>query len=81
MLSVIASSMPEKREGQQIIRFFVPFEKKELFREYCGFVSKSMTEVLESHINELLSNENFQAYLAMKRQLQQGKKEDQSNEQ
>lgn len=71
MLNVIAPLMPEKREGQQIIRFFVDSEKKELFREYCQFTSQTMTEVLERHIDGLLRDENFQQYLAMKRKLQE----------
>jgi hypothetical protein len=71
MLNVIAPLMPEKREGQQIIRFFVDSEKKELFREYCQFTGQTMTEVLERYIDSLLGDENFQRYLSMKRELQE----------
>lgn len=71
MQSVIASLMPEKRPGQEIIRFYTSAERKELFRQYCSFRETSMTEALEECIDSLISDESFKAYLEMKRHLQE----------
>lgn len=56
MVSVL---MPEKREGQDIIRVFVPSDLKERFKLWCQLQGISMTEVIERWIEESLENEDF----------------------
>jgi hypothetical protein len=56
MVSVL---MPEKREGQDIIRVFVATGLKERFKLWCQLQGISMTQVIEGWIEEALENEDF----------------------
>ncbi|MGV0028422.1 hypothetical protein [Phormidesmis priestleyi] len=67
--------MAEKREGQELIRFYLPQGKRSLFREYCQFIDSNMTDELEAFIDECLSDQKFRQYLAMKKQLRSGSDE------
>jgi len=65
----IDGSMAEKREGQELIRFYLPEGKRDLFKEYCQFIGSTMTDELETFIDKCLSDKRFQQYLEMKKQL------------
>ncbi len=51
--------MPEKREGQDLIRIFVPSELKERFKLWCQLKGLTMTEAIVGWIEESLENEDF----------------------
>lgn len=59
-------TMPEKREGQDLIRIFVPTELKEKFKLWCQLQGTTMTDVIEGWIEEAMENEDF-AKLVQKR--------------
>lgn len=56
---MIAILMPEKREGQDIIRVFVATGLKERFKLWCQLQGISMTQVIEGWIEEALEHEDF----------------------
>jgi hypothetical protein len=55
--------MAEKREGQDLIRLYLPVEVKEGFKLYCSLKGTTMTNVLREHIEELLVSEDFRLLL------------------
>jgi hypothetical protein len=55
--------MAEKREGQDLIRLYLPIELKEDFKLYCSLKGTTMTNVLREHIEELLVSEDFRLLL------------------
>lgn len=55
--------MVEKREGQDIIRLYLPVEAKEDFKLYCSLKGTTMTNVLKEHIEKLLASEEFRLLL------------------
>jgi predicted DNA-binding protein len=58
MYSVIidALRMTEKRQGQDLVRLYLPVELKERFKLYCQLKGATMTEVIKEQIEELLAN-------------------------
>jgi macrodomain Ter protein organizer (MatP/YcbG family) len=51
--------MPEKREGQEIIRLYLPIEVKQRFKLYCQLRGETMTDVITQWIEETLAQEDF----------------------
>jgi hypothetical protein len=51
--------MAEKRDGQEIIRLYLPAELKEKFKLYCQLKGLSMTEVIKKQVEELVKSEDF----------------------
>ncbi len=51
--------MPEKREGQEIIRLYLPIEVKQRFKLYCQLQGETMTDVITQWIEETLAQEDF----------------------
>lgn len=51
--------MPEKREGQELIRLYLPTELKDRFRLYCQLKGTTMTEVIKEKISKLLESEDL----------------------
>jgi hypothetical protein len=66
-------SVPEKRQGQDYLGFYLPEGKRDLFREYCQFVDSTMKDELEKVIDQCVANPKFQRYLEIKRNLQSEK--------
>jgi predicted DNA-binding protein len=48
--------MTEKRQGQDLVRLYLPVELKERFKLYCQLKGATMTEVIKEQIEELLAN-------------------------
>lgn len=46
--------MPEKRAGQEVIRFYIPEELKPRFQRLCRFKGMTMTEYLVKMIQKEL---------------------------
>lgn len=55
--------MPEKREGQELIRLYLPTELKDRFKLYCQLKGITMTEVIKEQISKLLESEDFTSLL------------------
>ena len=55
--------MPEKREGQDLVRLYLPIDLKEKFKLYCQLKGTSMTEVVKDQIEKLLDSEDFSQIL------------------
>lgn len=51
--------MAEKREGQELIRLYLPTELKDRFKLYCQLKGTTMTEVIKEQIEKLLESENL----------------------
>lgn len=51
--------MPEKRDGQELIRLYLPSDLKEKFKLYCQLKGLSMTEVIKEQVEELVKSEDF----------------------
>ena len=51
--------MAEKRDGQEIIRLYLPAELKEKFKLYCQLKGLTMTEVVRQTVEQLVESENF----------------------
>jgi hypothetical protein len=51
--------MPERREGQELIRLYLPAELKEMFKLYCQLKGTTMTEVITEQIENLIKSEDF----------------------
>ncbi len=51
--------MPEKREGQELIRLYLPADLKEKFKLYCQLKGTTMTEVIKEQVEKLLESEDF----------------------
>jgi len=49
----------EKREGQELIRLYLPTELKNKFKLYCQLKGISMTEVVKEQIEKLLEAEDL----------------------
>ena len=48
--------MAEKRQGQDLVRLYLPVDLKERFKLYCQLKGATMTEVIREQIEELLTN-------------------------
>ena len=55
--------MAEKREGQELIRLYLPSELKDRFKLYCQLKGITMTEVIKEQIEKLLLSEDFPSLL------------------
>jgi predicted DNA-binding protein len=55
--------MAEKREGQELIRLYLPTELKDRFKLYCQLKGTTMTEVIKEQIEKLLESEDFTSLL------------------
>lgn len=55
--------MVEKREGQDIIRLYLPVEVKEDFKLFCSLRGTTMTNILKEHIEQLLASDEFRLLL------------------
>lgn len=55
--------MPEKREGQDLVRLYLPVDLKEKFKLYCQLKGITMTEVIKEQIEKLLDSEDFSEIL------------------
>lgn len=55
--------MPEKREGQDLIRLYLPTDLKERFKLYCHLQGTSMTEVVKEQIEKLINSKDFSKLL------------------
>ena len=51
--------MPEKREGQELIRLYLPTDLKDRFKLYCQLKGTTMTEVIKEQIKKLLESEDL----------------------
>ncbi|MEW5858047.1 MAG: hypothetical protein AB1861_11790 [Cyanobacteriota bacterium] len=51
--------MPEKRDGQELIRLYLPSELKEKFKLYCHLKGLTMTEVVKEQVEQLVRSEDF----------------------
>lgn len=51
--------MSEKREGQDLIRVYLPTDLKERFKLYCQLKGTTMTEVFKEQIEKLLDSKDF----------------------
>jgi predicted DNA-binding protein len=51
--------MPEKREGQELIRLYLPSDLKDRFKLYCQLKGTTMTEVIKEQISKLLESEDL----------------------
>lgn len=51
--------MAEKREGQELIRLYLPTELKDRFKLYCQLKGTTMTDVIKEQIEKLLKSENL----------------------
>ena len=51
--------MAEKRDGQEIIRLYLPSELKEKFKLYCQLKGLTMTEVVRQTVEQLVESEDF----------------------
>ena len=51
--------MAEKREGQELIRLYLPTELKDRFKLYCQLKGTTMTDVIKEQIEKLLEFENL----------------------
>ena len=58
-----ALQMAEKREGQELIRLYLPTELKDRFKLYCQLKGITMTEVIKEQISKLLESEDFTSLL------------------
>ena len=51
--------MSEKRDGQDLIRLYLPKQLKERFKLYCQLKGVTMTEVVKDQIEQLLDSKDF----------------------
>ena len=51
--------MTEKREGQELIRLYLPTDLKEKFKLYCQLTGTTMTEVIKEQLEKLLNSKDF----------------------
>ncbi|NEO34478.1 MAG: hypothetical protein F6K36_29580 [Symploca sp. SIO3C6] len=58
--------MSEKRNGQELIRLYLPAEMKENFKLYCSLKGTTMSEQIKGFINSLLSSKEFSYLLEQK---------------
>lgn len=55
--------MVEKRQGQDLIRLYLPADLKEKFKLYCQLKGETMTEIMKKQIEQLLQGAEMTAML------------------